>query len=107
MMMKKLIIPFILLAALGFGLQAADSQEISAQKAEPEAPVFSSLEEAQEHLESLKKERQILEGDFYGINITDYRYENIFFRPGYIRYRIEKVDEEIIRTQEAIQNWRR
>lgn len=107
MMLKILIFPFILLMTLGFWLQAADRQEVSAQKAEPEARVFSSLEEAQEHLESLKKERQILEGDFYGINITDYRYENIFFRLGFIRYRIERIDEEIIRTKEIIQDWGR
>lgn len=107
MMLKILVFPFILIMGLGFWLQAADRQEVSAQEAEPEARVFSSLEEAQEHLESLKKERQILEGDFYGINITVYRYENVFFRLGFIRYRIEKVDEEIIRTQEIIRNWRR
>lgn len=56
---------------------------------------FKDLIEAEEYLKCLLKQRDILIGDFYGLNISVFRYVNIFDRMGYIRYKIMKVDEEI------------
>jgi len=64
---------------------------------------FKNIEEAKKYLEGLIKEREILVGDFYGINITAYRYVNIFYPLGYIRYRIQKIDEEIVLVKKEIE----
>lgn len=55
----------------------------------------SYLKEVENRLTRLLKERDILTGDFYGINLTAYRYVNIFDRLGYIRCRITQIDREI------------
>lgn len=62
---------------------------------ENEKKTFKSLKEAEEHLRCLQKQKETLAGDFYGTNITAYRYANIFFPMGYICYRIKQIDEEI------------
>lgn len=64
--------------------------------------IFKNLKEAEEYFKCLLKEREVLEGDFYGINLTAYRYVNIFYRLEYIHYRIRRIDEEIKRTKLAI-----
>ncbi len=46
-------------------------------------------------LQELEKERQVLVGDFYGLNQYGYRYAMVFDRLGFIRYRLHEVDEEI------------
>lgn len=56
---------------------------------------FKNVKEAEEYLKCLKKQRDILVGDFYGINITAFRYVNIFDPLSYIRYKIMKVDKGI------------
>ena len=56
---------------------------------------FKDLEKAEKCLKSLLKEREVLEGDFYGVNLTAYRYVNIFDRLNYIRYRIMQTDRKI------------
>lgn len=60
---------------------------------------FKNLKEAEEYLRCLLKQRDMLVGDFYGINITAFRYVNIFDRLNYIRYKIMKVDKEIKETK--------
>jgi len=64
---------------------------------------FKTINEAEEYLQFLRKERQKLEGDFYGINITAYRYVHIFYPLGYIRYKIKKIDEEMRRVESEIE----
>jgi hypothetical protein len=61
--------------------------------------ILKGLKEAEESLKSLMKEREILVGDFWGINITAHRYDNIFDRRNYIRYRIVQTDKEIQKTE--------
>jgi hypothetical protein len=67
-----------------------------------EEKTFKDREEAEEYLKCLLDERKVLEGDFYGINITAYRYINIFYFRGYIRQKIFQIDREIKRTKSAI-----
>ena len=69
--------------------------------------VFKSIEEAGECLKCLLKKREILVGDFYGVNITAYRYINIFDRLGYIRYKIVEFDKKIKIIKFAISELRR
>lgn len=67
-----------------------------------EEKIFVSLKKAEEYLECLLKEREVLVGDFYGINVTAYRYVNIFDRLRYIRYRIKQIDRKIAETKSRI-----
>lgn len=60
--------------------------------------------ELKKRLEELKKERDILTGDFYGINQFGHRYAMVFDRLGYIRYRITKINEEIAEIKKKIKN---
>ena len=75
--------------------------------AEKEKKTFKTKEEAEEYLNCLLEERKVLEGDFFGINITAYRYVNIFYRRGYIGYKIFEIDKEIKRTKSAIRDLER
>lgn len=75
--------------------------------AEKEKKTFKTKEEAEEYLSCLLEERKVLEGDFFGINITAYRYVNIFYRRGYIGYKIFEIDKEIKRTKSAIRDLER
>jgi len=61
--------------------------------------IFKNLKEAEEYLRCILKEREVLVRDFYGVNITAYRYVNIFYRIGYIRWRIMQIDKEIKNTK--------
>lgn len=61
--------------------------------------IFKSIEEAEEYLKCLLKEKEVLVGDFYGINLTAYRYVNIFDRLGYIRFKIAEIDIKIKRAK--------
>lgn len=56
---------------------------------------LGEMEDVDKLLRPLLKEKDVLVGDFYGINITAYRYVNVFDRLRYIRYRIQKIDEKI------------
>jgi hypothetical protein len=67
-----------------------------------EKKTFKDRGEAEVYLECLLEERNVLEGDFYGINLTAYRYVNIFYRRGYVQHKIFKIDREIKRTKSAI-----
>ena len=67
--------------------------------AEKRREIFRKLKKAEEYLKCLLKEREILVEDFWGINITAYRYVNIFDRRNYIRYRIMQVDKKIKKTK--------
>ncbi|MFQ6108504.1 MAG: hypothetical protein ACE5L7_03005 [Candidatus Aminicenantales bacterium] len=60
---------------------------------------LEELREAEKRLRCLLRERGVLVGDFYGINITAYRYVNIFDRLRYIRYRIRQIDKKIKETK--------
>lgn len=64
--------------------------------------IFKSIEEAEECLKCLLKEKEVLVGDFYGVNLTAYRYVNIFDRLGYIRFKIAEIDIKIKRAKFAI-----
>ncbi|MCX7973654.1 MAG: hypothetical protein N3B16_04050 [Candidatus Aminicenantes bacterium] len=83
-------------------LSASKEKEIS-KKIEPEW-LLSEEERAEleKKLEELKKQRDVLIGDFYGLNQQGYRYAFIFDRLGYIRYRIIKINEEIDQIQKKI-----
>ncbi len=105
-MKGKVLSILILLGALGFPAEAAD-QVTGQRETGLEAKLFTCLREAKDHLADLKRERDVLVGDFFGINITAYRYENIFYRRGYIRHRIEIIDKDILRTQNAIRKLRK
>lgn len=61
--------------------------------------IFKSIEEAKEYLKCLLKGREVLGGDFYGVNLTTYRYVNIFDRLGYIRFKIAEIDIKIKRAE--------
>lgn len=67
-----------------------------------EKKIFINSREAEEYLECLLKERELLVGDFYGVNLTAYRYVNIFDRLGYIRFRIKHTDKKIEETKSRI-----
>ena len=54
-----------------------------------------NLVEAEKHLKFLLKKRNVFVGDFYGVNLTAYRYVHVFHRMGYIRYKIIQIDKEI------------
>lgn len=69
--------------------------------------ILQELKEAEECLKSLVKERETLVGDFWGINITAYRYVNIFDLRNYIRYRIMQTDKKIEKTELKISNLRK
>lgn len=71
-----------------------------------EERVFKNLKEAQDYLRSLLKKREEFEKDFYGVNITAYRYVNIFDCLGYIRYRISELDKEIKKTRSEINRFK-
>lgn len=64
--------------------------------------IMEELEEVEKHLKCLLKERDILVGDFYGLNITAYRYINIFDRLRYIRFRIKEIDEKIMEIEKRL-----
>jgi septation ring formation regulator EzrA len=68
---------------------------------------IQTLEEAEKYLEKLLKQRNILVGDFFGINQTAYRYALVFDRLGYIRYRIVKTDREIKAIKQKIAELRK
>lgn len=96
----RFLVPIILILSFQVNHIVAASPRIQEAEENSESRIsFSTIEEAQKYLQSLKKERQKLEGDFYGINITAYRYVNIFYPMGYIRYKIQKIDEEIERLE--------
>ncbi len=61
--------------------------------------LIEELKKAKKYLKCLLRERNVLEGDFYGINLTAYRYVNIFDRLGYIRYRIMQIEKKIKKTK--------
>jgi len=63
---------------------------------------IQTLKEAEEYLEKLLKQRNILVGDFFGINQTAYRYALVFDHLGYIRYRIVQTDKEIKAIKQKI-----
>lgn len=69
-----------------------------------EEKAFKDRGEAEKYLECLLEERKVLEGDFYGLNLTAYRYVNIFYRRGYIRHKIFNIDKEIKRTKSALRD---
>jgi len=63
-----------------------------------EAKIILTPEERErltKRLEELEKEKNILTGDFHGLNQYGYRYALVFDRLGYIRYRLDKVNKEI------------
>ena len=57
------------------------------------------LKKAEECLDALVKERQIRGGDFWGINVTARRYDNVFDPRNYIRYKIMQVDKKTEATK--------
>jgi len=69
--------------------------------------IFEKSKEAEKYLKCLLKEREELLGDFYGINLTAYRYVNIFDRISYIRYRITKIDKKIKKAKSKISELRK
>lgn len=69
-----------------------------------EEKTFKDRGEAEIYLDCLLEERKVLEGDFYGLNLTAYRYVNIFYRSGYIRHKIFNIDKEIKRTKSALRD---
>ncbi|NIM90594.1 MAG: hypothetical protein GTO17_06560 [Candidatus Aminicenantes bacterium] len=69
-----------------------------------EEKTFRDRREAEKYLECLLEERKVLEGDFYGLNLTAYRYVSIFYLQGYIRKKIFNIDKEIKRTKSALHN---
>jgi len=69
-----------------------------------EKEIFKNREEAEEYLGCLLEERKVLEGDFFGINLTAYRYVNIFYRMGFIRYKIFEIEKEIKLTKSVIRD---
>jgi len=69
-----------------------------------EERTFKDRGEAEKYLECLLEERKVLEGDFYGLNLTAYRYVNIFYHRGYIQHKIFNIDKEIKRTKSALRD---
>jgi tetrahydromethanopterin S-methyltransferase subunit G len=98
---QKVFIGIIPLEA-GPPTEASSVKEIEIQidqlSGEQEAQMVINQEEREKlikRLEELEKERNILTGDFYGLNQYGYRYALVFDRLGYIRYRLDKVNKEI------------
>lgn len=69
--------------------------------------ILKEVKETEECLKSLVKERETLVGDFWGINITAHRYDNIFDRRNYIRYKIMQADKKTKKTKLKISNLRK
>lgn len=69
-----------------------------------EERTFKDRKEAEAYIYCLLEERKVLEGDFYGLNLTAYRYVNIFYRRGYIQHKIFNIDKEIKRTKSALRD---
>ena len=99
--MRFLLIFLLILLFFASSVHAALAQEMEDKPCFKEKGIeaIMDLKEAEEYLQCLSKERETMEGDFYGINITAYRYVNIFDRLGYIRYRIDYIDKEIEKIQ--------
>ncbi len=74
-------------------------REIRNEQMENQCCLMKELRKAKEYLKCLLNERNVLIGDFYGVNITAYRYVNVFNRLGYIRYKIAIVEKEIEKTK--------
>jgi len=79
-----------------FKMEMRGDQSCLASK---EKKIFKNLKEAEEYLRYLLKEREVLVGDFYGVNLTAYRYVNIFDRMRYICYKIRQIDKKIKKTK--------
>ena len=70
---------------------------------EPEKPLSEEeIAEARKRLTELEKEKNILTGDFYGLNQLGHRYALIFDRLGYIRYRLTIINEEIAEIKKRL-----
>jgi len=85
---------------------AEDREKVKIEKknsSENEEKTFKSLKEVEEQLRCLQRKKETLAGDFFGINITAYRYATIFYPLGYIRYRINQIDKEIEKVKLEIE----
>ncbi len=97
-----MFLSLILMASLCLSLPLnhlyADFSEAPENEKKDEQKMFQNLKEAEKYLESLLKQKERLSGDWWGINITAYRYSLVFYPRGYIAYRIHKIEEEIKKT---------
>ncbi len=80
----------------------ADLSGVPENEKRCEEEIFQNLKEAEEYLKSHLKQKEILTGDFWGINITAYRYSHAFYPRGYIAYKINKIDAEIKKIRQQI-----
>jgi len=69
-----------------------------------EERTFKDRKEAEVYIDCLLEERKVLEGDFFGINITAYRYVNVFYRRGFIQYKVFEIDKEIKRVKSVMRD---
>lgn len=93
-----------ILSSQGEEKKEEEKEEKKARKAakEDEEETQKGLrcrKEAEQYLKALEKQRETLVGDFFGINLTARRYDLVFDRLGFIRFRIKEVDEEIRRVK--------
>jgi hypothetical protein len=80
-----------------------ESQEIDKHSLQwTKGKEIQTLDEAEKYLERLMMLRNILVGDFFGINQTAHRYAMVFDRLEYIRYRISQIDKEIKAVKQKI-----
>lgn len=73
------------------------------QEKEPRPPLRpEDRARLKKRLSELEREKNILTGDFYGLNQYGYRYAMVFDRLGYIRFRLHQVDTEIAEIKKKL-----
>jgi hypothetical protein len=83
---------------------SGQKKEIPIEMREEKPLSEEEIAEARKRLAELEREKNILTGDFYGLNQFGHRYALIFDRLGYIRYRLTKINEEIAELRKKIKN---
>lgn len=77
-------------------------KEVPPEKTGKQELSWEEIARLRQRLKELERERQILTGDFYGINQYGYRYAMVFDRLGYIRFRLNQVETEIAEIRKKL-----
>lgn len=77
-------------------------KEATPEKTREQKLSWEQIARLRQRLKELERERQILIGDFYGINQYGYRYAMVFDRLGYIRFRLHQVETEIAEIRKKL-----
>ncbi|MGQ9470200.1 MAG: hypothetical protein ACUVR0_00720 [Candidatus Aminicenantales bacterium] len=77
-------------------------KEVTPEKTREQELSWEEIARLRQRRKELERERQILTGDFYGINQYGYRYAMVFDRLGYIRFRLHQVETEIAEIRKKL-----